>query len=410
MNSRASRRRGPGRSRRSLGRGTRPRRSPGWRARAASSATRSSVSVSSDDARGRRPTRPSSARARSAHVTVPSSSNVPRASRSRSAARRFSFRRRWTWPSARSVRARSNGIGSRSCSPSARSRLQRRRRGRPPPPAGGHGRDVRSQGPWAGRDLVDVLEELHVHARPIEVPDGRAASIRSPSSLNRPGWRVPIARPPRRAPAVHPPRGPRRRERDEAEDVAVVDLERQVAAAMREVETLCGEAPCIVVPALVRRDEGEAAEPPGREDVGPFPCVALDGRRAGAGARHVAAKELEPGELDEVEGIVAARSGLGADEVMGHGDRPIQVVHARASPNAIPSAPSCSHDRPVLVMRLPPRDLLLRDALDEPERGDRVEQQHVREEVRICAPGSRGQRLATRPRSRGRSRAADRAA
>ena len=67
------------------------------------------------------------------------------------------------------------------------------------------------------------------------------------------------------------------RQRDEAEDVAVVDLEGQVAALDRELEPLRRESSRLVRPAVVGRDQRDAAQPPGREDVGSLPRVALDG-------------------------------------------------------------------------------------------------------------------------------------
>ena len=97
------------------------------------------------------------------------------------------------------------------------------------------------------------------------------------------------------------------RQRDEAEDVAVVDLEGEVAAGDREVEALGREPPRLVRAAVVRGDQREAAQPPRREDVGAFASVALvRGLGAPARRRPVAAEDLETGQRHEVERVVAA--------------------------------------------------------------------------------------------------------
>ena len=87
---------------------------------AASSAIRRSVALSPAAPR-RAAVRASSPRARSAQSSAPSRSKTASASSSASRAARFCLRRRWICPWTRSVRARSNGIGQRSCAATARS-------------------------------------------------------------------------------------------------------------------------------------------------------------------------------------------------------------------------------------------------------------------------------------------------
>ena len=80
-------------------------------------------------------------------------------------------------------------------------------------------------------------------------------------------------------------------------------------------------------------DQGQAPQPPRREDVGAFPGVALDGG-LGAPPRRgpVAAEDLEAGQRHEVEGVVAAGTGFRADEPLGHLDRPVHVVELAGEP------------------------------------------------------------------------------
>ena len=160
-------------------------------------------------------------------------------------------------------------------------------------------------------------------------PTPIAASSRSPSTLNRPGWRVPLA-----SARVRGDRQLRvgraviaERERDEPEDVAVVDLEGQVAALDGQLEPLGGESSSLVGPAVMGRHQRHAAQPPGREDLGSLACVALAsdlGVRPCRGP--VAAKDLEAGQHHVVERVVAARPGLDPDEPFGHRDRQIEIV------------------------------------------------------------------------------------
>ena len=87
---------------------------------AASSATRCSDGVSCPLRRGPTLARASSARARSAHSGTCNRSKMSSASCRLADADSFLRCRRCNWPSSNSVRARSNGIGSRSCSAIAR--------------------------------------------------------------------------------------------------------------------------------------------------------------------------------------------------------------------------------------------------------------------------------------------------
>ena len=61
------------------------------------------------------------------------------------------------------------------------------------------------------------------------------------------------------------------RERDEPEDVAMVDLEGQVAALDGELEPLGGEPSCLVRPAVMCRHQRQATQSPGREHLGSLP-------------------------------------------------------------------------------------------------------------------------------------------
>ena len=65
------------------------------------------------------------------------------------------------------------------------------------------------------------------------------------------------------------------RQGDEPEDVAEVDLEGQVPALDRGLEPLRREPPGLIRPAVIGSDKSDAAQPPGREDVGSLPRVAL---------------------------------------------------------------------------------------------------------------------------------------
>ena len=104
-----------------------------------------------------------------------------------------------------------------------------------------------------------------------------AASRRSPSTLNRPGWRVPLASA-RVAAMVSSSSASAvvaQGQRDEPEDVAVVDLERQVASLDGQLEPLAGEPLGLVRPAVVRGDQRHATQSPRREQFGSFARVAL---------------------------------------------------------------------------------------------------------------------------------------
>ena len=90
----------------------------------------------------------------------------------------------------------------------------------------------------------------------------------------------------------------------EAEDLAVVDLESEIAARDRQVEALAGQPAGVLGSAEMRRDERHAAQPPRREDIGALAPVALD-RRHGArlGSGQLAAQDLQARERHEIERV-----------------------------------------------------------------------------------------------------------
>ena len=190
---------------------------------------------------------------------------MARASWSASSASRFSLRRRWTWPLASRVRPRSNGIGRRSCSTNGsiedhQSRIEVARRGLDQPAAA----RPDGEGPGRRRHVGNMLEEADDGARPFEVAhaerrlepvavDLEPAGMAGPACLGQgPGDRqLSVGR------AVIA-----KRERDEPEDVAVVDLEGQVAALDGQLEPLGGEASSLVGPAVMGRHQRDPAQPP----------------------------------------------------------------------------------------------------------------------------------------------------
>ena len=248
------------------------------------------------------------------------------------------MRRRWTWPSARSVRARSNGIGRRSCATRARSsessapsHVAARRLDE----AAAAGTD--REGPRRRRHAPGVLELVDDRLRPARCRRvASAASRRSPSSLKRPGWRVPLAVAARAAAVSWASAScdVAGRQRDEPEDAAggrPRGRGRRSRAPARAPSV--AQSPGLVGPAVVGRDERQAPQPPRREDVGPFPAVALVG---GLGApprrRPVAAEDLQARQRHEVERVVAARTRLRPDQALGHLDRPVHVVELAGEP------------------------------------------------------------------------------
>ena len=189
-----------------------------------------------------------------------------------------------------------------------------------------------------------------------------------------------------------------------AEDVAVEDGEDQVAALRREPEPSSAQRRASSEPAVVRRDEREAPQRPGREDLGALALVAVHRRlRLPAGLRPVPAEEQQAGQHREVERVVAARPRLRADRLAGHRDRPVEVVHDAGEPERaavgafVLPGPAVGRDQAEAALDRRP----WRVGRTSAELADGAEQQDVREGVRIDrrrrAPLQQAHRLVDEP-------------
>src|SRR5205823_3728380 len=122
-------------------------------------------------------------------------------------------------------------------------------------------------------------------------------------------------------------------QRDEAQDVTVIDLQGEIAARLCEAEALSREALRLVEPAAMRCDQGDAAEAPRREDICALMGIALDrGPCRSLGSVEVAAGHLQPRQRHEVERIVATGTRLRLDQPLRHLDRTIDLVELAGEP------------------------------------------------------------------------------
>ena len=127
------------------------------------------------------------------------------------------------------------------------------------------------------------------------------------------------------------------RDGHETEDLAMERGDHRIAAFERQREAILGKTACLAETPLVRSDQRDTAQPPGRMQLATFECVALHGSFGGAFRLvPLPAVQEEAGELDEVERVVAARPGLGPDQLPGQLDGSVEVIGQAREPERVP--------------------------------------------------------------------------
>ena len=127
------------------------------------------------------------------------------------------------------------------------------------------------------------------------------------------------------------------RDSHETEDLPMERGDHRIAAFERQREAIPGKTACLDETPLVRGDERDTAQPPCRMQLAAFECVAVHGSLGHAlRLAPLPAVQEEAGELDEIERVVAAGSGLGPDQLPGQLDRPVEVIGQAREPERAP--------------------------------------------------------------------------